>query len=264
MEFKLLFENHPKYDLQPGDKIMIVDQKIGPVGIVFIRRKEGSKCANGIYSCKTGELLLSEAEFDDIQVIKNSGYHGSEFYYKVIKGKKVGACSMDGTLVQKPENLDITELVDGALIVKTGCKTYAAYSESGEELLPPKYTKMKREKSFIIASHGDFVSVIHGGKVLVEEVKAAKISKSWRYVVLHKENSALLISARNVVKEFEGTARARQGDCIEITAGDEQGIVYALNGSYVIPMGKYKSIRKKENTLVAECEDGSIVSGEIH
>ena len=69
MEFKLLFENHPKYDLQPGDKIMIVDQKIGPVGIVFIRRKEGSKCANGIYSCKTGELLLSEAEFDDIQVI---------------------------------------------------------------------------------------------------------------------------------------------------------------------------------------------------
>ena len=264
MDLHLLFENHSNYNLQPGDKILVVDQKVGPVGIVFINRKEGSELTSGIYSCKTGELLLSEVEFDDIQVIQRScGYHGSEFYYRIIKNGKVGACSMDGTLILEPENMDITEFVGGALIVKINNKKYAAYSESGEELLPPKYKKMKREKSFIIASYGDIVSVIYGGKVLAEEVKATKITKSWRYVVLHKEKSALLISARHVVKEFEGTARARQGDCIEITAGNEQGIVNALDGSCIIPMGKYRSIRKKENTFVAECEDGSTITGEI-
>lgn len=264
MDLHLLFENHSNYNLQPGDKILVVDQKVGPVGIVFINRKEGSELTSGIYSCKTGELLLSEAEFDDIQVIQRScGYHGSEFYYRIIKNGKVGACSMDGTLILEPENMDITEFVGGALIVKINNKKYAVYSENGEELLPPKYTKMKRERRFIIAHCGDNVSVVCDGKVLAEEVPVTKITKACYYVLLHKERSVILISVRGMVKEFEGTARYRQGSCIEITAGNEQGIVNALDGSCIIPMGKYRSIKKKENTFVAECEDGSTITGEI-
>ena len=123
---------------------------------------------------------------------------------------------------------------------------------------------MKRERSFIIASYGDnIVSVIHGGKVLAEEIHAIKITKTLNYVVLHKENSAVLISARHIVKEFNGTVRYRQGDCIEIDYGGKTGIVYALDGSYIIPMGEYKIIRKNGDNFIAECNDGTSVDGKI-
>ena len=259
---KLLFTNLPKFNLQPADKIYVIDEKIGAVGIVRIKRKDESKYVSGIYSCKTGELLLSDAEYDEIYVDENGYGRDSKFYYKVVRDGKFGAISLEGVLALEPEYLDITDLVGGSMIVKIAPKKYAAYSVYGEELLPAKYIKMKREKSFIIATTSDNeVSIIHDGQVLVRDVKCKNVSHYWYYVVIHKENSFILCSIKGLIGEFEGSSRYRQGQCIEITNGKRKGLIDGIDGSIIIPMDEYRSIKKQYATYVAERMNGTTITG---
>lgn len=214
-------------------------------------------------------MLLAENQYDEIRVTPSpDSYEGhysrTKFYYKVIKDGKYGAITCDGVLVLKPEHRAVSELFDGVFIVKTSNGKFAAYTESGEELLPAKYNKMKREKRFIIGSTQDGeVSVICRDKLLARDVKCNYVSKHWYYIFLQKENSFVLCSVKGFIGEYNGVAKYRQGDYVEIITENQRKIIFAIDGSVVIPIGEYKSIKKQNDVFLAECYDGNIITGEI-
>lgn len=265
----LYFKNLPEFNLQKGDKVYVIDNKAGPAGIIFINRKDESKFVSGIYSVKTGELMLSEAEFDEISLKSVDAYvhgyvHGNKSYYQITKDGKVGACTLEGILALEPENMEIEMLYNGVFIVKTSNGKYGAYSECGEELLEAKYSRMKREKNFIIAyTKNNEVSIIFRDKVLAMDVKYCKISVNWYFVYIQKQDSCVLCSYKGFTEEFNGSARCRQGSCLEITLGNQKSIINAITGSTIIPMGEYRLIKKNGEEYFAEKYDGTFVTGKI-
>lgn len=260
METRLYFENLPEFNLQPQDKVYVINEKVGPIGIVYISRADESKYVSGVYNCTSGKLVLANDQYDDIGVvpIPIHGVSGNESFYEIVKDGKVGAISLTGILIAKPENKEV-KFSYGTFIIKTMNGKYGAVSEEGKNILPAKYKKMKIAERVFVVAYGDKdeVSVICYGRILAKDVMCQKVSVYSHNVILHKENSFELYSRTGKIGEFEGTARYRSerfgpNNYVGITNGNLKSLVSAKDGTVIVPPGEYTVIKKVGNEFIAE------------
>lgn len=260
---QLYFTNHEGFNLEPGDKVYVMDWSM--TGVVYIKRKEEG-AEGGIYSASTGNLILRDEHYDDLIHVKSQTpmegkYSHTDEYLAVVKDDKVGACSMDGRLLLLTEYEDIMSYRNGLFIVKARNHRYALYSDSGKQILSAEYNSMNwKNKNFIFASNGLSTTIVAAnGEIILVNAKSTDvtINVSWWFFIYRKGDKFELYNIEGKVGEYRGKPRHMSFGYFEVTNGSKKYVVYAGNGSIVIPEGSYASIKKRGMTIIAEDLNGN-------
>lgn len=268
MEF--YFKNSSGINLAKDDKVYLLD---GNKYFMYIKRSNEAD-VSGIYSCKTGELVIAEGEFDDVILVSktntpilNKYARNDTSYYAITKDGKVGVYSPDGKCILPIAFKDIMFYYRGYLATVAEDDTCALYSDTGEMILPSKYKKMemgyRASGRNFIRVHGEKNEiVVRDRKILFEALTKDVYDYGWFFIVQLDEKRFAVYTDRKVC-EHEGKHRHMSNGYILVTNGNLKSVIYARDGSMPIQAGEYETVKKRRNELTAIKADGSAVSVEI-